>query len=102
MPRLPEGVTWPVVGVMLVAVVAGLWISGKFTERRRVLALLESHAQQHPEDGNIVKVLSGCQRHLMVDVNACGKELVSSFGPEVMNRLAKMQAEGAFGRQVAY
>ena len=100
MPRLPAGVRWWHLGCLVLAVGTLLWVAKDFAERQRVVTLLDRHIKDHPEDAQVAQVVIDCNRGLVfhVDVDECGATLLKRFGPDVLGRLAKMQAEGAFGR----
>lgn len=96
-PRLPDGVTWPIVVLAVAVVWGGLWLSGKVQERRRLLVNLQAYATSHPQDAAVANVVIGCNKRLYVNVDACGAELLKQFGPGVLETLGRMQVGGAFG-----
>ncbi len=98
MPRLPAGVTWPMVAAVIAVIFGGMWVSKQVSERQRLLGNLETHAMAHPEDAAIAQVIIECNKRLVVDVEGCGERLVQQFGENVLVQLGKMQMEGAFGR----
>lgn len=95
--RLPEGLSWPKLALIGFAIAGGLWASEKFNERRRLLKSLEAHAQAHPEDAEVAKVLISCNKRLVVSVDACSQELIKRFGYDALAKVGKMQMQGAFG-----
>ncbi len=68
------------------------------TEAERSIDTLRAHAAAYPVDAEVVAVLIGCQRQLIVDADACGTELVERFGTDVLAQMGRMQEAGAFGR----
>ncbi len=101
MPRLPEGVTWPIVAAVLVVVLGGMWAAKQWSERQRLLGNLASHAQAHPEDAAVTSVVIGCAKRIIPSDEKCSEELLAKFGPEVLGTLGKMQEAGAFGQPLS-
>ena len=97
MPRLPQGVTWPMVAALIAVIFGGLWASKQWSERQRLLGNLATHVKAHPEDAAVTQVVIGCAKRILPDDEKCSEELLAKFGPEVLNTLGKMQEEGAFG-----
>lgn len=95
--RLPNGVTWLHVGAFALAIGAGFYVDREVTERRRLLASLVAYAKSHPQDADMASMLASCHRRIIVDVAGCSKQLVSVYGPSTLERLGRMQADGAFG-----
>ena len=100
MPRLPQGVTWPMVAVVIVVIFGGMWVSKHLSERNRLLGNLAAHAKAHPEDAAVTQVVIGCAKRVIPNDEKCSEELLAKFGPEVLGTLGKMQEAGAFGRPV--
>lgn len=101
MPRLPQGVTWPMVAAVIVVIFGGMWASKQWSERQRLLGNLAAHAQAHPEDAAVTQVVIGCVKRLIPNDEKCSKELLAKFGPEVLGTLSKMEEAGAFGRPLS-
>lgn len=87
----------------MLAMVAAVVLTGfaavtEYSERQRLLGTLRAHVQAHPEDGDIVQVLVGCNSRIILDTEACSRQLIARVGADqVLNRMSKLQVEGAFG-----
>jgi hypothetical protein len=101
MPRLPEGVTWPMVPVVVAVILSAMWVTKQLSERQRLLGNLATHARVHPEDAAVTQVVIDCAKRIIPNDEKCSEELLAKFGPDVLGTLGKMQAEGAFGRPLA-
>lgn len=97
MLRLPDGWTWPQLGCLVGTLVAGVYVAGEVKERRETIASLESYAAAKPERAEIARMLADCNRRPIVDYQACSAQLLAKFGPGVLDTMALMAAEGAFG-----
>lgn len=97
MLRLPQGVTWPMLVAFVVVIVGGMWTSKQWSERQRLLSNLAAYAKAHPAHAAVTQVVISCARRIIPDHEKCGEELLSKFGPEVLNTLGQMQQAGAFG-----
>lgn len=97
-PRLPSGISWLQVGIAAAITVAGLVAANHALQRMRLIHGLEDYAVKHPERADIANTIASCNRRLIVDVEGCSAQLLARFGPEVLDQMGQMAAEGAFGQ----